>query len=338
MMQVHRDLAKLPKFKNAVITIGTFDGVHKGHQQIINQLKTTAAAISGETVIITFHPHPRKIVGSYGGNVALLNTLDEKIILLNQAGINHLVVVPFTEAFANQTAEAYCKDFIYQYFKPSKIIIGYDHRFGKNRSGDYHLLEKMGETLGFEVIEINAQILNEITVSSTKVRLALLEHDITTANQLLGYPYFFEGVVVKGNQLGRTIGYPTANIAIATEEKLIPANGVYAVTVSIVNSQLSIVNGENIETTLQITNHNPIAIGSQIKNWFGMMNIGVRPTIDGKTRVIEVNIFDFNEDIYGQTIQVHINAYIRGEVKFNGLAALKNQLKEDAIKAKNMLK
>jgi riboflavin kinase/FMN adenylyltransferase len=337
MMQVHRDLAQLPEFKNAVITIGTFDGVHKGHQQIINQLKTTATAVNGETVIITFHPHPRKIVGSYGGNVALLNTLEEKIILLDEAGINHLVVVPFTEVFANQSAEEYCKDFIYQYFKPSKIIIGYDHRFGKNRSGDYHLLEKMGETLGFDVIEINAQILNEITVSSTKVRQALLEYDITTANQLLGYPYFFEGVVVKGNQLGRTIGYPTANIAITTEEKLIPANGVYSVTVSIVNSQWSMVNSEDIETESQIKNQNPIAIGSKIKNWFGMMNIGIRPTVDGKARVIEVNIFDFNEDIYNQTIQVHIHAFIRGEVKFNGLDALKNQLKEDAIKAKELL-
>ncbi|MFC4232895.1 bifunctional riboflavin kinase/FAD synthetase [Parasediminibacterium paludis] len=314
MMQVHRDLARLPEFRNAVITIGTFDGVHKGHQQIINQLKATAAAIGGETVIITFHPHPRKIVGNYGGNVALLNTLDEKIMLLNEAGIHHLVVVPFTEVFANQSAEAYCKDFIYQYFKPSKIIIGYDHRFGKNRSGDYHLLEKMSEILGFEVIEINAQILNEITVSSTKVRQALLEHDITTANQLLGYPYFFEGAVVKGNQLGRTIGYPTANIAIATEEKLIPANGVYAVIVSIVNSQQSTANSHK-----------------------GMMNIGIRPTIDGGARVIEVNIFDFNEDIYDQTIQVHIQAYIRGEVKFNGLDALKNQLKEDAVQAKELL-
>jgi riboflavin kinase/FMN adenylyltransferase len=311
MMQVHRDLAQLPEFKHAVITIGTFDGVHKGHQQIINQLKATAAAVGGETVIITFHPHPRKIVGNYGGNVALLNTLDEKIRLLNEAGINHLVVVPFTEIFANQSAEAYCKDFIYQYFKPSKIIIGYDHRFGKNRSGDYHLLEKMGEILGFEVIEISAQILNEITVSSTKVRQALLEHDIATANQLLGYPYFFEGTVVAGNQLGRTIGYPTANIAIVTEEKLVPANGVYAVTV---NSQRSTAN-----------------------SYKGMMNIGIRPTIDGKARVIEVNIFDFNEDIYNQTIQVHIHAYIRGEVKFNGLDTLKNQLKEDAVQAKELL-
>ncbi len=314
MMQVHRDLEQLPKFKNAVITIGTFDGVHKGHQQIINQLKTTAIAVDGETIIITFHPHPRKIVGSYGGNVALLNTLEEKIILLSEAGINHLVVVTFTEVFAHQSAEAYCKDFIYQYFKPSKIIIGYDHRFGKNRSGDYHLLEKMGEILGFEVIEINAQVLNEITVSSTKVRQALLEHDIQTANQLLGYPYFFEGIVIKGNQLGRTIGYPTANISITNDEKLIPANGVYAVTVSMINSQWSTVH-----------------------SFKGMMNIGIRPTIDGKISVIEVNIFDFDADIYGQTIQVHIYGYIRSEVKFNSLDALKNQLKEDAIKAKQAL-
>ncbi len=314
MMQVHRDLEQLPVFKNAIITIGTFDGVHKGHQQIINQLKNTATQVGGETVIITFHPHPRKIVGSFGGNVALLNTLEEKIILLDEAGINHLVVVPFTEHFANQTAEAYCKDFIYHYFKPHTIIIGYDHRFGKNRSGDYHLLEKMGAELGFAVTEIDEQILNEVTISSTKIRHALLEHDIENANQYLGYNYFFEGIVVKGNQLGRTIGYPTANITITDEEKLIPTNGVYAVTVSIVNSQRSTVN--------------------RLK---GMMNIGIRPTIDGKIRVIEVNIFDFNADIYDRTIQVHVHAYIRGEVKFTGLDALKEQLKADALKAKEML-
>ncbi|MBC7720753.1 MAG: bifunctional riboflavin kinase/FAD synthetase, partial [Pedobacter sp.] len=310
-MQVHTDLEQLPNFKNAVITIGTFDGVHKGHQQIINQLKTTAARVCGETVIITFHPHPRKIVGSFGGNVALLNTLDEKIILLNKAGIDHLVVVPFTEHFANQTAEEYCKDFIYQYFKPHTIIIGYDHRFGKQRLGDYHLLEKMGSELGFAVTEIDEQILNEVTVSSTKIRNALLEHDIPTANYFLGYLYFFEGVVVKGNQLGRTIGYPTANIKVADEEKLIPANGVYAVTV----------------------NRQPLTTN----RLQGMMNIGIRPTVDGKIRVIEVNIFDFDEDIYDQTIQVHIQAYIRDEVKFNGLDELKNQLKADAVKAKELL-
>ena len=320
MMQVHRDLEELPQFKNAVITIGTFDGVHKGHQQIVNQLKATAAKVGGETVIITFHPHPRKIVGSFGGNVALLNTLDEKIILLDEAGVNHLVVVPFTEHFANQTAEAYCKDFIYHYFKPHTIIIGYDHRFGKNRSGDYHLLEKRGSELGFAVTEIDEQILNQVTVSSTKIRNALLENDIPTANHFLGYPYFFEGVVVKGNQLGRTIGYPTANISITDAEKLIPANGVYAVTVSLVND------GKTFNYQQKTINL-----------FRGMMNIGFRPTIDGKVRVIEVNIFDFKKDIYDQTIQVHIHAFIRGEVKFTGLDALKNQLKEDAIKAKELL-
>jgi riboflavin kinase/FMN adenylyltransferase len=327
MMQVHRDLNQLPDFKNAVITIGTFDGVHKGHQQIISQLKATAAMVGGETVIITFHPHPRKIVGNLSGIVQLLNTLEEKIILLNKAGINHLVVVPFTEHFANQTAEEYCKDFIYHYFKPHTIIIGYDHRFGKNRSGDYHLLEKMGLEIGFAVTEIDAQILNEVTVSSTKIRHALLEYDIPTANKFLGYPYFFEGTVVKGNQLGRTIGYPTANIKIVDEEKLIPANGVYAVEVSIINRQSSIVNGKKtINYQPSTTNRLP-----------GMMNIGIRPTIDGTARVIEVNIFDFDEDIYDQTIQVNMHAYIRGEVKFNGLGELKNQLKADAVKAKELL-
>ena len=311
MMQVHRDIEQLPSFKNAIITIGTFDGVHKGHQQIINQLKATAAVVSGETVIITFHPHPRKIVGSLSGSVQLLNTLEEKIILLDKAGINHLVVVPFTEHFANQTAEEYCKDFICHYFKPHTIIIGYDHRFGKNRLGDYNLLEKMGAELGFGVTEIDEQILNDVIVSSTKIRHALLEHDIPTANKFLGYPYFFEGTVVKGNQLGRTIGYPTANIYIGNEEKLIPENGVYAVTV---NGQQSTANSLK-----------------------GMMNIGLRPTVDGKIRVIEVHIFDFDQDIYDQPIQVHIHAYIRGEVKFNGLDELKNQLKEDAIQGKKLL-
>lgn len=336
MMQVHRDLEQLPHFKNAVITIGTFDGVHKGHQQIINQLKTTAARVCGETVIITFHPHPRKIVGSFGGNVALLNTLEEKIILLDRAGIDHLVVVPFTEHFANQTAEEYCNDFIYQYFKPHTIIIGYDHRFGKNRLGDYHLLEKMGSQLGFVVTEIDEQILNEVTVSSTKIRNALLQHDVLIANQFLGYAYFFKGVVVKGNQLGRKIGYPTANIKVADEEKLIPANGVYAVTVSIVNNQWLInerKSGE-LEVESKTVNHQAVTI-----NYFkGMMNIGIRPTVGEKVRVIEVNIFDFDEDIYDQTIQVHIHAYIRNEIKFNGLDALKNQLKADAIKVKCLLR
>ncbi len=311
-MQVHKDLLSLPQFKNAIITIGTFDGVHLGHQQIINQLKETASQVNGETVIITFHPHPRSIVGAYGGLVALLNTMEEKIFLLDKAGIDHLVIIPFTKEFAESTADEYCRNFIYQYFKPHTIIIGYDHRFGKNRKGDYHLLEEVGLELGFDVKEIDEKVLNTVTISSTRIRSALLESDIFTANQFLGYPYFFEGKVESGNKIGRTLGFPTANIQLNTEEKLIPADGVYAVSVILKSAQ------ENI--------------------YFGMMNIGIRPTIDGKKKLIEVNIFDFNKDIYQQVLQVKIHDFIRKEIKFDGLESLVSQLKIDAIQAKRMLK
>ncbi len=305
-MKVHRELAgSLPEFHKAVITIGTFDGVHLGHRQILAQLKEEAAIIGGETIIITFHPHPRKIVSSVPGDIKLLNTLNEKIILLDAAGIDHLVVVPFDHVFASQTAEQYVKDFLYKYFKPHTVIIGYDHRFGKGREGNYQSMEQFGRSMGFEVKEISQQLLNEIVISSTKIRHSLIENDVATANQFLGYPYFFEGIVIEGNKLGRTIGYPTANLHIASEEKLVPGNGVYAVKV--VNRESSIV------------------------NLSGMMNIGVRPTVDGKKRVIEVNIFDFDDDLYGQTLQVHVHHYLRGEIKFTGLDELKQQLQKDKL-------
>jgi len=305
-MRVHRELAgSLPEFNRAVVTIGTFDGVHLGHKKIIAQLKEEATRIGGETVIITFHPHPRKVVSSVPGDIKLLSTLDEKIGLLDAAGIDHLVVVPFNHVFANQTAEQYVKDFLYKYFKPHTVIIGYDHRFGKGREGDYHMMKEYGKTFGFEVKEISEQIINEIVISSTRIRHALVANDIERANTFLGYPYFFDGLVIEGNKLGRTIGYPTANLHIASEEKLIPGNGVYAVTV--------------------VMHESPIAD----KMYKGMMNIGLRPTVDGKKKVIEVNIFDFDEDIYGQTIQVHVHHYLRGEIKFNGLDELKTQLEKD---------
>jgi len=310
-MQVHKDLVQLPPLKNAVITIGTFDGVHLGHQQIIKQLKETASIVNGESVIVTFNPHPRSVIGSYGGTVALLNTFEEKVYLLDKAGIDHLVIIPFTNEFANRTAEEYCRDFIFKYFKPHTIIIGYDHRFGKNRVGDYHLLEEIGLELGFDVKEIDEKVLNEVTISSTRIRNALLENAIETANQFLGYPYFFEGEVVKGNQVGRTIGYPTANIQLNIQEKLIPADGVYAVSIS-----LTPYSG---------------------KTHFGMMNIGYRPTVDGKKRLIEVNIFDFDAILYGKTVQIHVHGFLRNEVKFSGLDALITQLEGDAIKAKELL-
>jgi len=309
-MEVHKNLAQLPQFKNAILTIGTFDGVHLGHQQIISQLKNTAQNVNGETVIITFHPHPRSVVGAYGGPVSLLNTVEEKIFLLNKAGINHLVIVPFTKEFANLTAEEYCKSFLYKYFKPHTVIIGYDHRFGKSRIGDYHLLEEIGLELGFDVKEIDEEILNNVIISSTRIRRALLDNDINTADEFLGYPYFFEGTVVKGNQLGRTIGFPTANIKINSTEKLIPADGVYAVSIQIDN---------------------------EFTRFFGMMNIGFKPTVDGKQRTIEVNIFDFNKDLYGKDLRIHIHSFIRNEVKFHDLNALIAQLNKDAVKAKSIL-
>ncbi len=311
-MKVHRELAgSLPEFRNAVVTIGTFDGVHKGHQQILSQLKEAATKIGGETVIVTFHPHPRKIVSSVPGDVKLLNTLTEKKLLLENAGIDHLVVVPFDHHFANQSAEEYIVDFLYKYFRPHTIIIGYDHRFGKGRTGDYHLLEKYGQELGFAVKEIPEQLLHEIAVSSTRIRKAIIENDIATANAALGYPYFFEGLVVEGNQLGRTIGYPTANLHIGSEEKLIPGNGVYAVQVEIT--------------------------GRIDKIYGGMMNIGLRPTVDGKKRVIEVNIFDFNENIYDQHLRIHVLEQLRNEVKFDGLESLKTQLSKDKEMATKVL-
>lgn len=311
-MQVHRNLDELPVFRNAIVTIGTFDGVHLGHQKIIRQLKEEARHTNGETVIITFHPHPRKIVSSVPGDIKLLTTLNERIELLSASGIDHLVVVPFDNKFSNLSAEEFVTEFLYKSFKPHTLIIGYDHRFGKGRKGDYHLLEQFGNQLGFKVKEINEELLNEAIVSSTRIRAALLEHDISTANGFLGYHYFFEGTIVEGNKLGRTIGYPTANLHIESEEKLIPADGIYACEVSIVNRSSSIVHK-------------------------GMMYIGNRPVISGKHRTIEVNIFDFDEDIYGETLKVYMHDYIRGDVPLNGLDELKAQLAKDKATIEKIL-
>jgi riboflavin kinase/FMN adenylyltransferase len=306
-MKVYKNLDELPSFINPVVTIGTFDGVHLGHQQILTHLKEEAKNIHGETIVITFNPHPRNIVGDTTG-VQLLTTLDEKINLLEAADINHLVIVPFDDAFANQSAEEYVVNFLYQKFKPHTFIIGYDHRFGNKRSGDYKLLEKLGNQLGFIVKEIPQQLLNNATISSTQIRKAMLQADLKTASALLGYSYFFSGIVIRGDQIGRTIGYPTANIQLLTNEKLVPGDGVYAV--SLINKS----NKDNSEKILK-----------------GMMYIGSRPVVNGKRRVIEVNIFDFNQDIYDSEVEITLHQWIRGDVHFNGLEALKNQLAIDQI-------
>ncbi len=313
IMQVHHlDQTSLPEFKRAVVTIGSFDGMHLGHQQIIQQLKAEAAAIGGESIIISFYPHPRSVISQNPDNIKLLGTLEEKTKLLAATGIDHLVIVPFDQAFASQSAEGYISDFLVANFHPHTVIIGYDHKFGYNRSGNFQLLQSFGQQLGFEVKEIPEHLLHQIGVSSTKIRQAISNSHIETANQFLGYPYFFEGRVVLGNQLGRTIGYPTANLVLVDSEKLLPGNGVYAVKVIVKQRE-----------------------PAQILN--GMMNIGVRPTVDGINRVIEVNLFDFEGDIYGKTLEVRVLHFLRSEQKFNGLDALKNQLALDQALAKQLL-
>src|SRR5882724_2160641 len=304
-MQVHRNIDQLPAFRNAVITIGTFDGVHMGHRQVIDKLKTEAKAINGETVIITFHPHPRKVISSTIPGIRLINTLNEKIEMLEQSGIDHLVVVPFTEAFADQPAEEYVKNFLISKFHPHTIIIGYDHRFGKQRKGDYLLLEKMASDFNYILKEIPKRVLEDISISSTRIRDALQEGKIEIAGKLLGYDFFFSGTVVQGDKLGRKLGYPTANLKIEDEEKITPGNGIYAVYAQ-VNDQGSVVNEKN---HVQFNNDH-----SLLK---GMMSIGFRPTVDGKKRVIEVNIFDFDKEIYGQSLRVYVKKYLREEIKFN---------------------
>jgi riboflavin kinase / FMN adenylyltransferase len=299
-MKVHYSTDQLPAFKNAVITIGTFDGVHCGHQQIINTLKTVAAEAGGESVIITFHPHPRKVVSSAVTGIRLINTLKERIELLEKTGIDHLVVVPFTEYFANQGAEEYISDFLIDKFHPHTIIIGYDHRFGRERSGDYKLMEDKAPVYNYRLKEIPEHLLDAVKVSSSNIRQAILHSQVEEANKLLGYPFFFEGEVVHGDKIGRTIGYPTANLKSTDEEKIVLGDGIYAVYTEVA--------------------------GSRYK---AMMSIGFRPTVNGKKRVVEVNLFNFDKDIYGQVIRVIVIKHLRSEVKFNGLEELKQALHKD---------
>lgn len=315
-MKVHTDLDRLPTFNRAVITIGTFDGVHRGHQQILDTLKREAAAIGGETVIITFHPHPRKVVSSAILGVRLINTLEEKIGLLAGMGIDHLVVVPFTDAFANQAAEDYVASFLVSRFKPASIIIGYDHRFGRDRKGDYLLLEKLAPLYGYKLLEIPKHVLDQIAVSSTRIREDLLEGRLAEAEKLLGYPFFFSGTVVHGDKLGRQLGYPTANIRVPDEEKIIPGNGIYAVYADLLDES-----GKAVQPRLK-----------------GMMSIGFRPTVDGSKRVIEVNLFDFSTEIYDRLLRVHVMEYLRPEVKFDSLEALVKQIDQDKIDSLAILK
>jgi len=304
-MKVYTDIGHLPAFRNAVVTIGTFDGVHLGHQKIIGQLKAEAARVHGETVIITFHPHPRKVVAGTHAPVYLLTTIEERIEQLSGKGIDHLVIVPFTTGFSEIEPNRYVTDFLVAKFKPAVVIIGYDHKFGKNRAGDYKLLEHFSAQGLFELKEISEQLINDVTVSSTLIRKSLKEGNVSKAKQLLGYPFYFFGKVVQGDQRGRTIGYPTANLLIENPDKILPANGVYAVDVQLEDGRV----------------------------FKGMMNIGLRPTVDGSKKTIEVNILDFEGDLYGQQLRVALKGFIRQEKKFSGLEELKMQLALDKKEA-----
>ena len=325
-MQVHHNIDQITSFRNAVVTIGTFDGVHSGHRQILNQLKQEAVKINGETVIITFHPHPRKVVHAGQSPVFLINTIEEKISLLEQVGIDHLVIVPFTEAFSQLTAKEYVEDFLINKFHPNTVIIGYDHHFGKGRGGNYRLLEEYSAAGAFMLKEIPEHLIHHNIVSSTAIRQAVLGGNIEEAKELLGYNFFFEGTVIEGNKLGKVLGFPTANLRIENEDKLIPGNGVYAI-------EAKVVNNNTINRTT--TTYPPLTILHS--NLYGMMNIGNRPTVGGTHRAIEVNIFDFNEDIYGQIVQVSLKKFLRKEKKFEGLEELKRQLRIDKKEALQML-
>jgi riboflavin kinase/FMN adenylyltransferase len=307
-MRVHTDLSQLPTFRNAVVTIGSFDGVHLGHRRILEQVQAIARKHDGESVVITFDPHPRSVLRPDDKSFRLLSTTQEKIALLNQAGIDHVVVVPFSIAFSQQTALQYVEDFLVKKFAPQFIVIGYDHHFGAGREGDIDFLKKFEKTAGFEVLEISAQEVDEIAISSSKIRKALENSDILLANRLLGHPFSFAGKVVEGNKIGRTIGFPTANIEIADPHKLVLPEGIYA-------SVISLPQAKNDPTTRKVR---------------GALYIGNRPTLspDGK-RVIEVNLLDFSGDLYGQNLTVEVMDFIRPDKKLDSLDALSIQIAAD---------
>jgi riboflavin kinase/FMN adenylyltransferase len=299
-MNIYHHIDEFKPVKNAVVTIGTFDGVHLGHRKIISRIKELADATGGETVILTFFPHPRMILHPEDESIKLINTINEKAALLEQLGVDHLIITPFSRDFSNQSAEDYIRDVLVNKIGTKKIVIGYDHRFGKDRRGGLSDLLHLSPIYGYEVIEIPEQDINDVAVSSTRIREALLVANIDLANQFLGYPFFITGKVIRGDQIGRQIGYPTANIQVEEKYKLIPADGIFAVKVQ--------------------------QAGAEYK---GMAYIGSRPTINGMNRNIEVNLFDFDKEIYNETIRMEFLHFTRGDVKFNGLDELKVQIAKD---------
>lgn len=318
-MKIYNNLSDFKKLDNAIVTIGTFDGVHFGHQKIIKQLVQKAKADNGESVILTFFPHPRMIIDPENQELKMINTINEKAEILNGLGVDHLIITPFTRDFSNQLPEDYIKNTLVNNIGTKHIIIGYDHRFGKDRSGNLSDLKAAGLHYGFSVEEIMEQDIHDVAVSSTKIRQALLAGDVSLANDYLGYPFSIFGRVIKGDKIGRTIGFPTANIFVEETYKLIPGDGIYAVTVEM-ESEVRSPESEALHPKPSTLNLQP---------YKGMAYIGQRPTINGMTRNIEVNIFDFNQEIYGQDIKMNFLKFLRHDVKFTGLEALTVQLQKD---------
>ncbi|MDX5339625.1 MAG: bifunctional riboflavin kinase/FAD synthetase [Cyclobacteriaceae bacterium] len=307
-MKIYEGLEDFHPISNAVVTSGTFDGVHLGHQKIIHRIREIARTIEGETVLITFWPHPRLVLYPNEHNLRLLSTFEEKANLLRQFGIDHLVTIPFTQEFSQLSSEEFIQQVLIEKIRTNVLVIGYDHRFGKNREGSFEYLRENSKSLGFELEEISRQDVDEIGVSSTKIRKALESGDIKTATSYLGRPYELNGIVVKGQQIGRSIGFPTANIHIPNSYKLIPRDGVYAVEARV--------------------------DGLPFK---AMLNIGNRPTVDGTSQTVEAHLFDFQGDLYNKQITIFFREFIREERKFDSLEELKTQLSIDQKVAKSIL-
>jgi riboflavin kinase / FMN adenylyltransferase len=308
-VKVYYNLKDFEQIQNGVVTSGTFDGVHLGHQKILARLKEAAASINGETLVITFWPHPRLVVAEDSGELKLLSTINEKIEAFEKIAIDHLLILPFTREFSELSSEKYIEEILIKAIGTKVLVIGYDHRFGKNREGGFDYLTTNANRFKLEIVEIPRQEIDHLTISSTKIRKSLSEGKLEIANELLGRNYEFSGIVAKGRQLGRTIGFPTANVNVSEAYKLIPANGVYAVRIFLRNEKYE-----------------------------GIMNIGNRPTVDGLGRTQEVNIFNFSDDIYGERLKVELVQYIRSEKKFESLEDLKTQINLDCELAKKILK
>ena len=321
-MKIYRNLEDFIPLDNAVVTIGTFDGVHVGHQKILSTLKECARKSGGETVLLTFFPHPRMILHPEDDSLRLISDIEEKIALLAEAGIDHLIITPFTRDFSNQSPEGYIRDVLVGKIGTKKIVIGYDHRFGKDRSGSLKDLKDHAEIYGYAVEQIPEQDINDVAVSSTKIREALIKGDIATANSYLGHPFQLRGKVVRGNQLGRNIGYPTANLQVLENQKLIPAYGIYAVEATIVN-----------DTDISTGVYRPHTPEHVVK---GMGYIGTRPTVDGVSRSIEVHLFDFQSDIYGKTLCVDFLHFIRHDQWFENMQDMIDQMANDEQKIREL--